>query len=248
LAPRLENPERAYIQKLAVRVAEVAEGLPPFVAAKLGLLALVFGEFFFGVRVGIAGGEHRVGLGRLALLLAQAAKFVADLAQRRVYGLDLDEQVADFFQKVVEVIGTNDIGQASLLDGAGELADGHFRYQEETAKAATFFHGNRGDFAQGEEARRVNTKQRDIGDYQRPHTDAELGKELSGVGRDANAPAFGVEHLAEGDGRGTLLVEDQDVYRERFGLSRGRHFWSIGGCEAVVRKDGDDGGLRGTCT
>ena len=97
------------------------------------------------------------------------------------------------------------------------------------AEAATVFDGDGANFAKHQKTWRVESEQIDIGDHQGPDTDAEFGEELPNVGRGTDAPAFGVEYLAQGGGGGAFFVEDEDVYRVRDWRSRGRHFWSIGG-------------------
>src|SRR5215475_10446188 len=66
----------------AIGIAEVTEGLATLVSVEFGFLAFVFGQLFFAVGIGIAGGEHGVGLGSQALLLAEAPEFVTHLSQR----------------------------------------------------------------------------------------------------------------------------------------------------------------------
>ena len=71
---------------------------------------------------------------------------------------------------------------------------------------------------------------------------------MTGVGGDADAPAFRIEDLAESDGVGPFLVEDKDINRTGFLLGRGRHLWSIDWAGCLGAAVETEGGERGTCT
>src|SRR5713226_4359124 len=86
-----------------VGIAEIDAALGTLVLQGLAFGAFILGDFFFGVGEGIARGEHGVGLGGFFLFLAQLAKLVAHLANRRVDGFDFHQQIADFFQKIVKM-------------------------------------------------------------------------------------------------------------------------------------------------
>jgi hypothetical protein len=108
----------------AVGIAEVDARL---VASGLGgfaFLFLVFGEFLVGVGERVARGEHGVGTAGLFLLLAQGAEFMADLTDGTLDGLHFDEQVADFFEKVVKMVGTKYVGKSSGFQMDNVLAAG----------------------------------------------------------------------------------------------------------------------------
>jgi hypothetical protein len=190
-------------------VAEVGAGAVALGLGGLGFLALVFGDFFFAVGVGIAGGEHRGGTAGLPLLFADFAELVANLAQRSVDGLDLDEQVADFFQKIVKVERADDIGQAGLFQRGNELA-AHLGNEVKDADARAFVAGDAAQFTEGGEDRRVQAGHGYVGDDEGPLAGFELGEEEVSVGDDADAPAFGVEDLAEG-ALALRIVEDEDT-------------------------------------
>src|SRR5258708_36855351 len=81
----------------AVGVAEIKPALRTFVLKGFAFFALVFGDFFFAVGEGIAGGEHGIGLGGLFVLFAQFAKPVAHLAACGSVGFTSDQQIDDFF-------------------------------------------------------------------------------------------------------------------------------------------------------
>ena len=194
-----------------MRVAEISTRFLAFGLGQGGFLAFVFGNFFFSVGVRVARSEHGIGLGSLTLFLAQTSKFITDLAQRGIYCFHFDEQVTDFLQKIVQVVGANDVGELGLFERPDVLAARHFRNKKETAHAAAFVNGNRGEFAQHVVAGRIKAEQSNIGDDQRPDADAHFGEELTAVGGNADAPAFRIEDLAESHGAGPFLVEDQDI-------------------------------------
>src|SRR2546429_8627262 len=54
-------------------------------------------------------------------LLAKGAKFAAHQADGRLNDLDFDQQIADFLEEVMKVVGANYIRQACRLDLWGEL-------------------------------------------------------------------------------------------------------------------------------
>src|SRR2546429_7236402 len=98
-------------------MAEIAARLP-LVLEGLRFLPLVFGNFLLGVRKRVARSEHGIqGL----LLLAKGAKFAAHQADGRLNDLDFDQQIADFLEEVMKVVGANYIRQACRLDLWGEL-------------------------------------------------------------------------------------------------------------------------------
>ena len=91
-----------------VRIAEVNAGFP-FALGSFGcFLALVLGDFFLGVRKGVARREHSVPA-NLLLLLANGAKLAANKPDGCVNHLDLDQKIADLLQKVVKVVGANHV-------------------------------------------------------------------------------------------------------------------------------------------
>ena len=160
---------------LAIGVAEIAEVFAALVAAELAFLAFVFGEFFFRVGIGFAGCKHRIGARGLAFLLAEPAEFVADLAERSINCFDFDQQVADFFQKIVEVVGANNVGEFRLFELTDELAAGHFGDEEKAAEAAAVFDRNSANFAKHEKPRGIEPQEIGIGNDEGPYADAELG-------------------------------------------------------------------------
>src|SRR2546429_6506579 len=84
-------------------MAEIAARLP-LVLEGLRFLPLVFGNFLLGVRKRVARSEHGIqGL----LLLAKGAKFAAHQADGRLNDLDFDQQIADFLEEVMKVVGAN---------------------------------------------------------------------------------------------------------------------------------------------
>jgi hypothetical protein len=126
------------LQLAGTGIAQIGAGP---VAAGFGgfsFSALVFSDFFFGIGVGIAGGKHRVRATSLLFLFADFAKLMANLAKRRFDGLDLNQQVTDFFEKVVEVERPDYVGEASKFQGADELAAAGFRNEVKDAKAGPF--------------------------------------------------------------------------------------------------------------
>src|SRR5262249_59738638 len=67
---------------LAVGAAEVGAGAAAFCLAEFGFLALVFGEFFFGIRrIRVARGEHGIGVAGFLFLLSKTAELAADLTK-----------------------------------------------------------------------------------------------------------------------------------------------------------------------
>ena len=47
---------------------------------------------------------------------------MANLAQRNFNGFHLDEQVADFFQEIVKMVGANDVRKPSGFEGLNVLS------------------------------------------------------------------------------------------------------------------------------
>lgn len=112
----LRNNQRLFAAEIGVRAAA-----PRLIEFRI--LALVIGELFLGVGgVGIAGSEHGVGASGFFFLFAEAAKFVANLAQRDFNGFHLDEQVADFFQEIVKVVGAKDVRKPGGFEGLNVLS------------------------------------------------------------------------------------------------------------------------------
>src|SRR5260370_40155532 len=134
---------------LAVRVAEVDTGLAPGLGG-FAFLFLVFSEFLVGVGERVARGEHGVA-SRLFFLFAQGPKFVADLADGTLDDLHFDEQIADFFEKVVKMIGAKDVGKARRFQTANVLAASQFWNEIQDADAATRIGGDAGQLTPREQ-------------------------------------------------------------------------------------------------
>jgi len=62
---------------------------------------------------------------------------MADLTDGTLDGLHFDEQIADFFEKVVKVVGTKYVGKARGFQMDNVLAAGQFRDQIQDADAPT---------------------------------------------------------------------------------------------------------------
>src|SRR5260370_1710663 len=120
---------------LAVRVAEVDTGLAPGLGG-FAFLFLVFSEFLVGVGERVTRGEHGVA-SRLLFLLAQGPELVADLADGTLDDLHFDEEIADFFEKVVKMVGAKDVGKARSLETANVLAASQFWNEIQDPDAAT---------------------------------------------------------------------------------------------------------------
>src|SRR5260370_281095 len=134
---------------LAVRVAEVDTGFAPGLGG-FAFLFLVFSEFLVGVGERVTRGEHGVA-SRLLFLLAQGPELVADLADGTLDDLHFDEEIADFFEKVVKMIGAKDVWKARSLETANVLAAGQFWDEIQDADAATSINGDAGKLTQGDE-------------------------------------------------------------------------------------------------
>ena len=230
-------------KSLAVGAAEVGAGTAAFCFAQLGFLTFVFGEFFFGIRrVGIARGEHGIGAAGFLFLFAEAAELVADLAQRDVDRFNFDQKVADFFQKIVKVVGPHDVGHARRFKNMNVLAAGHGWNHIEHPKAATVFMSDRSKFAKDSEDRPLDIDLRDVGDDERPFGALEFAHEQADVLKDADAPAFGVENLAESRGADGVVIEHEDADLARLGnLRRARHLRSIAPGEEGECEKGNQG-------
>src|SRR4029077_12115048 len=113
--------------ELAVGAAEVGAGLVTLGLGGFSFLLFVFGELLIGVAVGIARGKHGIRASGLFFLLAEAAEFVTHLADGGFDGFYLDEEVADFFKEVVEMVGADHVGKPTGFQGANKLAAGQFR-------------------------------------------------------------------------------------------------------------------------
>jgi hypothetical protein len=210
--------------QLAVGAAEVSAGLVTLGLGSFGILFFVFGEFLVGVDGGITGGKHGIGASGLLLLFAQVAEFVAHLADGHFNGFHLDEEVTDFFEEVVEMVGADHVGEPGGFQRANKLAAGQFRNEVKDANATAFFDGNTGEFAESDEGRGIDAGQSDIGDDQRPFSGFQLGEEEVCVGNDADAPALGIEDLTHGGGALGVVFEDEDTHLTRFDRGRCRHY------------------------
>src|SRR5438445_3338943 len=122
------------------------------------------------------------------------------------------------------------IRQPRLLQYAHELTPRHFRYQKKRAYPTAFFGWHTRKLAQRQVTRRVEPKQHNVCDYQRPFTCFQFGKQQFAVRNYPHSPAFGVQHLAERGRARTFLVEDQDVHLLGLSLKTRRHSRSIGAC------------------
>src|SRR5450755_4762446 len=167
-------------RKLLVGVAQVGARLMAFAGG--AFLAFVLLDFFFGVGEVAAGGKHAVVAAGFQLLFADSAEFIADLAKRHGDGVNFKEQVADFFEEIVEMEGAGDVGQVGFFQRFHVGAAGHFGNDIEDADAAALFGGNGGEFAQSEESRAVCAGYGYVSDDQSPFSVAQLGEEEIRVG------------------------------------------------------------------
>ena len=80
---------------------------------------------------------------------------------------------------------------------------------------------------------------RDVGDDQRPLGGFKFAEKELGVGYNVDAPAFGVENLANGVATGGVTIEHENADETRWKrLGRGRHFGSIAPGSAVPCEKG----------
>ncbi len=88
----------------------------------------------------------------LAVRVAEVGpELVADLADGTLDDLHFDEEIADFFEKVVKMIGAKDVWKARSLETANVLAAGQFWDEIQDADAATSINGDAGKLTQGDE-------------------------------------------------------------------------------------------------
>src|SRR6266436_9657004 len=144
---------------LAVGVAEVDAGLIALGFGQFAFLLLVFGKFLVSVGERVARSEHGVGLGGLFFLLAHGAEFVANLAEGRFNGFHFDEKVADFFEKIMKMVGAKHVGEAGGFKIADVLAAGQFRDEVEYADAATICGRDAGKLAQRDKGRAIDARE-----------------------------------------------------------------------------------------
>ncbi len=109
------TPQRQLIERLAVE--QLLGAL--FALFLFFFLALVFGHFFFGHLVILAGGEHflagvRVATGTQAPALLSFK--AGNAAQRFRDRAAFDKQLAYFLEKIVEVVGREGIGKPLALE------------------------------------------------------------------------------------------------------------------------------------
>src|SRR5882724_9641784 len=154
-----EERKREEAESLAVGVPEVGTRFVAPRLRRLAFLAFVFGDLFLGIGKGLTGGEHGIGASRLLLFLAQGAEFVADLTERSVNRFHLDKEVADLFQEIVKVIGTNHIGEARALELNDVLASARFWNQKKGADASALLRGDGSEFPEGDKSWPVDTRQ-----------------------------------------------------------------------------------------
>src|SRR5271163_3270063 len=109
--------EGAANNQLAVGAAQVCPWLVAASRRAFGFLLFVLGELFVAVRIGIARRKHRGGTGGLFLPLAFTAKFVAHLANGRLDGFYFHEEIAYFFEEIVQMERTHGIGRARRFEG-----------------------------------------------------------------------------------------------------------------------------------
>ena len=243
---RTISPDEVVVRQrriLAVSAAEVGAGTAAFCFAELGFLAFVFGELFFGIRrVGIARGEHGIGAAGFLFLLAEAAELVAHLTKSDIDRFDFHKKIADFFQKVMKVIGPHDVGHARRFKSMNVLAASHGWNHIEHPKAAAVFMSDRSKFAKDGEHGPLDINLRDVGDDERPFGALEFAHEQADVLKDADAPAFGVENLAESRGADGVVIEHEDADLARLGnLRRARHLRSIAPGEEGECEKGNQG-------
>jgi hypothetical protein len=151
----------------------------------------------------------------LLFFLAQGAEFVADLTERSVNRFHLDEEVADFFEEIVKVIGPNHIWEARGFELDDVLASARFWNQKKGADASALLRGDGSEFAQGDESGPVDTRQSNIGDDKGPFAGFELRKEHLGIGDYADPPAFGVQNLFDRAGARGVAVKNEQAYLAR---------------------------------
>jgi hypothetical protein len=137
---------------------------------------------------------------------------VANLAQRGFNRFHFDQEIADFFKEIVEVIRPDHIRESVDFEVADVLACAHFGNQKENADAAAILGGDGGEFAQGDESRALDTRQSDIGDDEGPFPGLELSEEHLGIGDEADTPAFGIQDLFDRAGTWGIAVKDEKAH------------------------------------
>lgn len=167
---------------------------------------------------------------------------MANLAQRDVNGFHFDEQVADFFQKIMKMVRAKDVRKPRGFESLHVLSAAQGRNHVQDAKAAAFIDGDAGEFAEDGEDGTIERDLGDVGDDQRPLSGFKFAEKELCVGYNADAPTFVVENLANGGATGGVSVEHENADGTRRNwLGRGRHFGSISPGSAVLYENGKTG-------
>jgi hypothetical protein len=194
----------------AIGVAEVDARLVAPGFGQFAFLFLVFGELFVGVGERIARSEHGIASG-LFFLLPQRAEFMADLTDGALDGLHFDEQIADFFEKVVKMVGSKHVGKARGFQMDNVLAAGLFRDEIQNADAGAISRRDAGKLAQYDEGVALNPRKSHVGDHERPFPGLQFGQEHLAVGDDPDAPPFGIQDLFDRTCPLGIVIEDKNA-------------------------------------
>ncbi len=146
---------------------------------------------------------------------------MANLADRAFDGLHFDEQIADFFEKVVKVVRTKYIGHPRPFQRSKVLGAGHFRYQVQDTNTATVGGRYAGKLTQGHEDRAFNSGKSYVGDHQGPFTGFQFGQQQLDIGNDANPPSFRIQDLLDGGSARGIVIQDKNaaLLKDRSGTS-----------------------------
>src|SRR5579885_3542311 len=226
---------------LLARAAKVRSRLVPFGAKRFGFPTFVFRQFLVGVAEGVARREHRIGPGGLLLFLARHAKLVPHLTDWPLDGLHFHQKITDFFEEVMQMVGSNHVGESRGLEGANILAPGELWNEEEHTQPAAFLRRHGANFPQRMKQRRIYSSDSGICDQQRPFARLQLGQQHFYIVDGANTPAFRVQYLADGGCALRVVVQNQDGYlAATHGEGRGTHARSI-----ETRAAAEPAGARG---
>src|SRR6266853_2432864 len=136
---------------------------------------------------------------------------MADLPDGAFDGLHFDEEVADFFKKVMKVIGAKHVREARGFQMNQELAAGCLWDQVQDADASTLRSGNTGKLAQDDEGVTIDSRKHYIGNHERPFPGFQLRKEHLGVRDDADAPSLGIQNLFDRTRALGIVVQDENA-------------------------------------
>jgi len=137
---------------------------------------------------------------------------VADLPDWAFDGLHFDEQITDFFEKVVKVVRAKHIGEPRGFQVSHVLAASRLWNKVQDANAGAIRRRNARELAQDNEGVTVDPCQNHIRNHERPFPGLQLREEHFGVGDDPDSPSLGIQDLFDRARALGIVVEDENAH------------------------------------